>query len=589
MTTVGLPLRRHNHPHMKSKRSIYSGMILFVISLCIFTGDRLAAQSAQKSTVRDAVTDIMQLVNEAGAVLGLKGESAFKDFRATGSRWNKGDRYIFVLDRAGNMLVHNDPGMEGRNHLELRDVNGKYIVKGILASATTLSPEGWYHYQWPEPNGILPRWKSTYSTLVKAPSGKEYIVSCGMYDDRMQRIFVVDMVQDAVAKITERGKLSFPLFHDPQGPFIAKDAYVFVIDAKGVDLVNPGFPNLEGRNIMDHKDTQGKYLIREMWKMVRDSGSGWVDYMWPKPGESASTQKSAFVSTAKIGEQTVLVGSGVYLSDAPKAAPSAKKMKAADLMSLVREAASVLEQKGEKAFPEFRQKGTKWNRDDTYLFVWTLTGIRVMHGADPKSEGANVRDLKDNLDRPYGRMFLDTASTDKGEGWVHYMNTEPGDIFPVWKSSFIKRVTFPSGEMHMIGCGIYNMEMDRTFIEDLVNRSAKLVETEGRAAFPKLRDKTGPYRFMDIYVFVDDHRGVELVNPAQPSLEGKNLMNIKDAKGNFMVRNYVNSALNKGSAWTEYHWYRPGENTVTRKLTYVRRVKVGKDTYIVGSGYYPSK
>ena len=111
-------------------------MILFVISLCIFTGERIAAQSAQKNTVRDAVTDIMQLVNEAGAVLGLKGETAFKDFRATGSRWNKGDRYIFVLDRAGNMLVHNDPGMEGRNHLDLRDVNGKYIVKGILASAT---------------------------------------------------------------------------------------------------------------------------------------------------------------------------------------------------------------------------------------------------------------------------------------------------------------------------------------------------------------------------------------------------------------------------------------------------------------------
>ena len=35
-------------------------------------------------------------------------------------------------------------------------------------------------------------------------------------------------------------------------------------------------------------------------KVADTSGSGWVDYMWPKPGESVSTQKSTYVSRARL-------------------------------------------------------------------------------------------------------------------------------------------------------------------------------------------------------------------------------------------------------------------------------------------------
>ena len=122
--------------------------------------------------------------------------------------------------------------------------------------------------------------------------------------------------------------------------------------------------------------------------------------MWPKPGESVSTQKSTYVSKAKMGDQWVLVGCGVYLADAPKAVSVAKKMTAPELMTLVREGATVLEKQGEKAYPEFRKKGSKWFRDDTYFFVWTMDGTRVFHAADPAIEGQNVSGMKDVLGRP---------------------------------------------------------------------------------------------------------------------------------------------------------------------------------------------
>jgi signal transduction histidine kinase len=421
---------------------------------------------------------------------------------------------------------------------------------------------------------------------VKAPSGKSYVVGSGMYNDRMERAFVVDAVTNAVEQIEQRGQAAFPLFRDPKGPFIAKDGYIFVIDMKGVELVNAAFPNLEGKNLLDVTDTNGKYLIRDMLQVGQTSGSGWVDYMWPKPGEGVSTQKSAYVSRARLGEQPVLVGCGVYLAGAPKAAKRAGKMTASELMTLVREAATAFEQQGENAYAEFRRKGSKWFHDDTYFSVWSTDGIRTFHAVEPASEGQNMSGLKDVLGRPIGKMMLEVGASPSGEGWIHYMYPEPGGIFPVWKSTFVKRVKFPSGKQHVVGSGIYNLPMDKVFIEELVNRAAGLIAEKGKEAFSQLRDRTGPFVFMDTYVFVDSPDGMELMNPAFPSLEGKVLLGLRDLRGTAVVQDEIAVAMKQGSAWLDYYWYKPGDNTPARKETYVRKVQKGLETYIVGSGIY---
>ncbi len=535
----------------------------------------------------DESRKLVQLVTDAADLIRTRGESAFGDFR-TDSRWRQSENYIFVLDPNGNMVVHPDPDLEGKNQLALKDINGKAIIRGLLAAATSVpeKPEGWYHYQWPVPGGMLPRWKSSYVRLAETATGKKYIVGSGIYNDRMEREFVVDMVKAAVGQIQRQGKSSFAVFRDSASSFIAKDAYIFIIDEDGVELVNPAFPNLEGRNLLDLKDAHGKLLIREMFKVIQSAGSGWVDYMWPKPGESVSTQKSTFVSKALLGDKSVLVGCGVYLAEAPKVISTTHKMTAPELMTLVRKGASLLAQKGEEAFPEFRAQDSEWFHDDTYFFVWTFDGVRIFHAANPSVEGLKVSGLRDVLGRPFGKMFIEAASTAEGEGWVHYMYPEPGNIFPTWKSSFVKRITFPSGKQYIVGCGIYNMDMDKAFIEDLVNHASDLLAVAGKNAFDKLRDRKGPFMFMDTYVFVDNIDGVELVNPAYPGMEGKNLINTTDARGKPAVREYIDAAVANESAWVDYYWYKPGGNTPVLKYTFVRKVKYGEETYVVGSGLY---
>ncbi|HEX6124799.1 MAG TPA: cache domain-containing protein [Pyrinomonadaceae bacterium] len=546
----------------------------------------LPIAKAQTNYQYPETRELVGLVNDAADLVHARGEAAFAEFRVPNARWRRAESYIFVLDPTGNMLVHSDPSMEGKNQIDLKDINGKPIIRGLLSAVTNDKPQGWYHYEWPVPGGLLPRWKSSYVKLVTAPSGKSYVVGSGMYNDRMEREFVVDLVKNAVAALEKDGKAAFKLFHDPTSPFLVKDAYVFVITMDAIEIVNPAFPNLEGRNISDLKDTNGKFLTREMLQVVDTSGSGWVDYMWPKPGESVSTEKSAYVSKAMLDGKPVTVGAGVYLADARTAPGKTRKMTAAELTTIVRDGASLLSKQGENAYPEFRKKGSKWFSDDLYFVVRSEDGIRTLNAANPTLEGLNMIDVKDILGRPYGRMLFDATSGPTGEGWVHYMFPEPGDIFPTWKSTFVKRVTFPSGKQYAVGAGIYNMQMDRQFIEDVVDRAAALIAAKGRDAFTQLRDRTGPFFFMDTYVFVDDPNGVELVNPAQPSLEGKNLIDVKDLNGKLLVREYIDAAKKKGSAWVDYHWYRPGQNEPALKRTYVRKVQYAGETFIVGSGFY---
>lgn len=547
---------------------------------------------AKEMTKRDfqykETQDLVQLVEEAATLLHTQGETAFIEFRVPGSRWRSGENYIFVLDLDGNMLVHADPGLEGKNQLELKDINGKPIIQGLLEAATAVpqKPEGWYHYQWVVPGGLLPRWKSSFVQLVKTPSGESYVVGSGMYNDRMEREFVVDMITKGITILEKEGENAFDAFRDPKGPFLVKNDYLFISDMEGTVLVDPGFPNLEGQNIQGVKDTEGKYFVRELLNVVQTTGSGWVDYMWPRAGESVSTQKSTYVSKAKVGDRWLLLGCGVYLSDAPKEVPATKKMTATELMELVREEAWVFEAGGERAFVEFREKGFKWFRDDTYFFAWTMDGVRVFHAPNPTEEGKDIHDLKDVLGRPVGRMVLEAAKSPSGEGWVHYMYPEPGQLFPVWKSTFVKRVTFPSGKQYLIGCGVYNMQMDKAFIEDVVNKAVALIEQKGRQAFAELRDRKGAFVFMDTYVFVMTPDGTELVNGGQPALEGRNLLDLKDLEGRATVKDEAAIAMAEGNAWLKSYWFKPGGNTMAPKQTYVRKAQYGEETFIVGSGFY---
>ncbi len=260
-----------------------------------------------------------------------------------------------------------------------------------------------------------------------------------------------------------------------------------------------------------------------------------------------------------------------------------------ELVAFVEEAAAAISQRGEESFEEFRRSGSRWLQGDRYLFVWDLQGNRYVYPPDPENEGGNQLEMQDLTGRPVGRRLVEQASSPQGEGWVHYQWRRPGgDRRPVWKSSYVKRVTAPSGRTYLVGSGLYEAPVEKAFVVQEVDAAADLLQRRGRAAFPELRDRQGRYWFHETYVFVDTPAGVELVNPAFSAVEGRNILNLRDAKGRPMVREYIDLAMRRGSGWTTYLWPRPdGSKTPVPKSTYVRRVVTpAGETLIVGAGLY---
>ncbi len=123
---------------------------------------------------------------------------------------------------------------------------------------------------------------------------------------------IVALVDKAAALIASKGKNAFPEFKKKGSEWLTEERYIFIVDMKGTTLMHPVNPENEAKNTIDLKDANGKAFMRE-FIATANKGSGWVDYMWPKPGEEKPAKKSAYVRSAKMPDgETVLVGAGVY-------------------------------------------------------------------------------------------------------------------------------------------------------------------------------------------------------------------------------------------------------------------------------------
>jgi signal transduction histidine kinase len=98
---------------------------------------------------------------------------------------------------------------------------------------------------------------------------------------------------------------------DKAGPFVWKDTYVFLMDLDGKMLAHPIKPELTERdNLLEVADTDGKPLFVEFVEVAGKKGSGWVDYMWPKPGEENPVAKSSYIY--RVEGTPYFVGAGIY-------------------------------------------------------------------------------------------------------------------------------------------------------------------------------------------------------------------------------------------------------------------------------------
>ncbi|MDH6147381.1 MULTISPECIES: cache domain-containing protein [Paraburkholderia] len=146
--------------------------------------------------------------------------------------------------------------------------------------------------------GLLSTSSSTFAQASPPPSEKAKEVET--------------LVNKAADLINSRGAAAFQEFRKKDSEWFHGTTYLFVYDMTSKVLLNPAFPAREGTIVTGQKDANGKLFHDALIETAATKGSGWVDYMFPKPGQSIPSHKWTYVKSVKIDGVAGVVGSGFY-------------------------------------------------------------------------------------------------------------------------------------------------------------------------------------------------------------------------------------------------------------------------------------
>lgn len=127
-------------------------------------------------------------------------------------------------------------------------------------------------------------------------------------------------------------------------------------------------------------------------------------------------------------------------------------------------------------------------------------------------------------------------------------------------------------EAYSIALNIYNENKDkkREVIEKMITDALRPISfNDGRG-----------------YFFIVDLQGVEKLYPIFPEFEGKNLLNLQDLKGNYIIRDEIALINEKREGYIEGFWKKPESSSskIYKKISFIKKFEVF-DWYI-GTGEY---
>ena len=117
------------------------------------------------------------------------------------------------------------------------------------------------------------------------------------------------LVKKAVQLIKTEGKeKAFVEINNPKGKFIDRDLYIFVYDMTGKCVAHGFNQKMIGKDLIEMKDKDGKFFVKERIEIAKTKGKGWQDYEFTDPITKKIEHKSAYIE--KLDE--LIIGCGIY-------------------------------------------------------------------------------------------------------------------------------------------------------------------------------------------------------------------------------------------------------------------------------------
>jgi hypothetical protein len=187
--------------------------------------------------------------------------------------------------------------------MNTRDREGKYVTRLIIEHAERYPHGGWLGYSFRNAYAMV------YVEKVSVPEG-DFVIGATYYPDE-KYIQVRFMVDRAILYLKNNPKeIAFNMFASDSNDFLRGDTKIFVVDKRGIVLVDGQDRSNIWQNI--HEDTKNATLIEKV-RAVASTGGGWIEIQ-----QNNATRKIyvglAQKPTGKKGElETYVIGSSYYL------------------------------------------------------------------------------------------------------------------------------------------------------------------------------------------------------------------------------------------------------------------------------------
>lgn len=136
-----------------------------------------------------------------------------------------------------------------------------------------------------------------------------FITSSGIAADRGTRDEALAMVNKVITSMKNHGKQkTIAEINTIDSQFRDRDLYITVLDMQGNELAHGANKKMQGVNILELKDEDGKPFIKERLELAKKKGKGWQDYKFVNPTTKKIEPKSMYFEKY----DDVVVNCGVY-------------------------------------------------------------------------------------------------------------------------------------------------------------------------------------------------------------------------------------------------------------------------------------
>ena len=253
---------------------------------------------------------------------------------------------------------------------------------------------------------------------------------------------LVKFVYDASLRLEKDGLKSLAYFRNHRDLYNTSDYYLYIYEINGINVYHAGMPQLEGRDLYNITDKNGKKAFQLACEALDDSSNphGWIHYSWWESGKFYPVPKSSchFKVTTPEGRE-FMVGGGI---DYPQEEQEFIRI-------IVDAAVERIESKGRAAFADIADPVSKYNYRDVRVFAFRKDGeVLISPAVNSDFAQTSLLDCTDEAkNKPFARALCKLESADRI--WEVFMAKSRYKRHLSKKSLYIRKTEMDGAEIYV--------------------------------------------------------------------------------------------------------------------------------------------